>query len=90
MAEEIKLVYHGSRAEGLWIKEILEEEGIGSVLRDTLASSMKAGWADGYPEDSVKIFVESYNYEQAKEILEEYFKNRKPLDTSDDHGENED
>lgn len=87
MTDDIKLVYHGSRAEGLWVKEILEEEEIGSVLKDTLTSSMQAGWADGYPEDAVKIFVEEFNYEKAKAILEEYFAKRKPLEYSGDNDE---
>lgn len=76
MADDIKIVYKGSRAEGLWIKEILEEEGIGAILKDTLSASVQAGWADGYPEDAVRIFVESFNVEKAEQIIEDYFKNR--------------
>lgn len=77
MSEDIKLVYRGSRAEGLWLTEILKEEGIGAILKDTLSSSVQAGWADGYPENAVKIFVESFNYDKGKKIIDTYFKNRK-------------
>lgn len=77
MSEEIQLVYHGSRAEGLWIKEMLEETEIGVIFKDALAESVQAGWADGYPEDAVKIFVETFNFEKANKIIEEYLKNRK-------------
>ena len=80
MTDEIKIVYKGSRVEGLWIKEVLEEEGIGAILKDTLSASIQAGWADGYPEDAARIFVESINFEKAKQIIEEYFENRKSTD----------
>jgi|GEM_PF-313849 len=83
MSEEIKLVYNGSRAEGYWIKEVLKENGIGSILKDTLSSSVQAGWADGSPEDAILIYVENPNYEKAKSILKEYFANRKPLNKDD-------
>ena len=76
MSEEIKIVYKGSRAEGLWIQEVLKEEGIGAILKDTLSSSVQAGWADGYPEDAVRIFVESFNFEKAEQIIKDYFENR--------------
>jgi len=77
MSEDIQIVYRGSRAEGLWIKEMLEEEGIGVIFKDTLAESVQAGWADGYPQDSIRILVESTNFEKAKQVIEDYFKNRK-------------
>jgi len=77
MSEDIQIVYRGSRAEGLWIKEMLEEEKIGVIFKDNLSSSVQAGWADGYPEDAVRIFVEANNFEKAKKVIEDYFKNRK-------------
>lgn len=80
MSDDIKIVYKGSRVEGLWIKEILEEEGIGAIYKDALSSSIQSGWADGYPEDSVRVSVESINYDKAKLIIEKYFKNRKSTD----------
>ncbi|NOX85839.1 MAG: DUF2007 domain-containing protein [Chlorobi bacterium] len=85
MSEEIKLVYTGSRAEGLWVQEILKENGIGSILKDTLSSSVQGGWADGSPEDALLIYVESFNYKKAKSVLDEYFKKRKPLKNDNDN-----
>ncbi len=84
MSEEIQLVYTGSRAEGLWIQEILKENGIGSIVKDTLSSSVQGGWADGSPEDTLLIYVESINYKKAKSILDEYFEKRKPLKNDND------
>lgn len=76
MAEDIKLVYTGSRVESLYLEEILEENGIGVIRRDTLTSSVQAGWADGAPEDAVRIFVSSENKDKAVKILNEYFAER--------------
>jgi hypothetical protein len=76
MSEDIKLVYTGSRVEGMFLRELLEENDIGVIYRDTLSSSVQAGWADGSPEDTVRIFVEPINFEKAKGILKEYFSDR--------------
>lgn len=76
MSDDIKLVYTGSRVEGMFLAELLEENEIGAVYRDTLSSSVQAGWADGAPEDAVRIFVETFNFDKAKKILDEYFASR--------------
>lgn len=76
MADDIKLVYTGSRVESLYLEEILEENDIGVIRRDTLSSSVQAGWADGAPEDAVRLFVSAENEITAKKILEDYFKER--------------
>jgi len=76
MSDEISLVYTGSRVESLFLEEILEENDIGVIRRDTLSESVNAGWADGSPEDAVRLFVETQNLEEAKAILNEYFESR--------------
>jgi len=76
MSEDIKLVYTGSRAEGLFIAELLKENGIGAIYKDRLSASLQAGWADGAPEDAVQVYVETENLEKAKQFLDEYFKSR--------------
>ena len=52
MPEDYKLVYTGSRVESLYLEEILEENGIIAMRRDSLSASVMAGWADGSPEDA--------------------------------------
>ena len=79
MAEDIKKVYTGPKTEAMWVQEILKESGIGSILKDPLQESLKGGWAYAGGE-SVFVFVEEVNIEQAKEILADYFAKRKPLD----------
>lgn len=80
MAEDIKLVYTGSEVEAMYIEEFLKENGIGCIRRDNLRSSIIAGWGHGWPESSNQIFVETYLYEKATKILEEYFSSRNKKD----------
>lgn len=76
MSEDIKLVYTGSRVESLYLEEILNENKIVAIRRDTLSSSVQAGWADGSPEDAARLFVKTEEYNNAKKILDEYFAHR--------------
>lgn len=76
MSEDLKLVYTGSSVESLFLVEILEENGIEVMRKDTLSSSVMAGWADGSPEDTARIFVLTEEYEKAKKVLDEYFASR--------------
>jgi len=76
MSQELTLVYSGPRAEGLFINEMLEEEGIGSMAKDMLESSLKGAWADGSPENNFQIQVDTENAEKAKKLIDEYFRSR--------------
>lgn len=76
MADDLKLIYTGSRVESLFLVEILEENGINVMRRDTLSSSVQAGWADGSPEDAVRLFVAPDMFVKAKKFLDEYFASR--------------
>ena len=76
MSEDIKEVYTGSKAECLWLQEYLKENDIGVISRNILESSMGAGFAQGYPGQSTKLYVEIINFEKAKELLDKYFTER--------------
>ena len=76
MSEDLKLVYSGSRVEAMFLKEVLEENGIGCIFKDILAASIQAGWAEGTSTAGARLFVESFNEEKAKNLLEEYFQSR--------------
>ncbi len=76
MSDDIKLIYTGSRVESLFLEEMLEDNGIGVIRRDTLTSSVQAGWADGSPEDAVRMFVDPHNLEKARKVLDDYFASR--------------
>ena len=76
MSDDLKLIYTGSRVESLFLVEILEDNGIEVMRKDTLAASVMAGWADGSPEDAVRLLVLTEDYEKAKKVLDEYFASR--------------
>ncbi len=76
MTDELSLVYTGSRVEGLYLEELLKENGVGCIRKDTLEESIGAGWAQGSPSDAVKIFVETFNFVKAKKLLDDYFASR--------------
>ncbi len=76
MSEDIKKVYVGTEVEGLFIKEMLQESGIEIMMKDAFQSSIQAGWADGLPGDSVRIFVKIEMYDKAKKLIDEYFAQR--------------
>ena len=76
MPEKLKLVYAGSRIEALFLKELLQENGIGSLMKKTFESSSRAGWAEGPTQDDAMLYVEPYNEEKAKAFLDEYFQSR--------------
>jgi hypothetical protein len=82
MARDIVKVYTGPRTEALWVQEILKENQIGSLLKDPLQESLKAGWAYA-AGDAVFVFVESENEQEAKEIIADYFTNRSPVSDDD-------
>ncbi|MFK5856115.1 MAG: DUF2007 domain-containing protein [Bacteroidota bacterium] len=76
LSDELKRVFVGSKVEGLFLKEMLKESGIGYMEREAFQSSIQAGWADGLPEDTIRLFVDADNYDKAKKLIDEYFAER--------------
>lgn len=70
--EDLNLVYTGSNLDANYIKAILEDNGIGALVRDTLSESLRAGWVSGAQEDSSRVFVSEEHLEQAKKLVKEY------------------
>lgn len=76
MNSELENVYTGSIVEAKYLVELLNENNIGSILRDSLSESVVAGWGSGSPEDAVTISVELIHLEEATKIIQDYFKSR--------------
>ncbi|MBW7846808.1 MAG: DUF2007 domain-containing protein [Bacteroidales bacterium] len=76
MSQDLVQVYTGSIVEANFIKEILAENNISSILRDTLEESVIAGWGSGSPEDSALIFVENAFAEKATQVINDYMASR--------------
>lgn len=72
--DDLKLVFTGSVLDAKYLKSVLEENGIGALVRDTLDESLSAGWVSGSQEDSGLVFVSEEHFEKAKKIADEYRK----------------
>lgn len=73
MSEDLVRVYTGSIVEATYLKEMLLENGIGCILRNTLNESLMAGWGSGSPENAVLLFVEANLAEEAEKLISQYF-----------------
>jgi len=74
--EGLKCVFTGSVLEADYIKSVLEESGIGAMVRNTMGESLVAGWVSGGPEDSGLVYVTEGHEMEAKKLIEEYLKNK--------------
>jgi hypothetical protein len=68
----IKRIFTGSPVEARYICELMDEAGIGVMLRNTLNESLIAGWASGSPEDAVRVFVADHDFDKAMKIVDDY------------------
>lgn len=71
----MKLVelYDGTLFECQMIKNLLENDGIESFLKDEIIGSRSLGWKPG---GGVKVIVSEMDYENAKKIADGYEKSR--------------
>jgi hypothetical protein len=74
--DDLKNVFTGSVLEADFIKSMLEENGIGAMVRNTLGESLVAGWASGAPDDAGLVYVIENHEEQAKKLIEEYYNSK--------------
>jgi len=74
--DSLKNVFTGSVLEANFIKSLLEESGIGAMVRNTMGESIVAGWVSGGPEDSGIVYVIENHEEEAKKIIEEYLSSK--------------
>ena len=74
--DDLKNVFTGSVIEADFIRSLLEESGIGAMIRNTMGESIVAGWVSGGPEDAGLVYVIENHEEEAKRIIEEYLKSK--------------
>jgi hypothetical protein len=68
----LKNVFTGSYMEASFIQSLLEENGIGAMVHNTLGEIIKFG----SPENAGLVFVTESHEKEAKEIIEEYLKSK--------------
>jgi hypothetical protein len=69
-------VFTGSVLEAEYIKTLLEESGIGAMVRNTMGESLVAGWVSGGQEDSGLVYVTDSHELEARKIIEEYLNSK--------------
>ncbi len=74
--EGLKLVFTGSLIEAEFIKSLLEENGIGAMVRNTMGESLVAGWVSGGPEDAGLVYVTENHEKESKQLVEEYIRTK--------------
>jgi len=72
----LKDVFTGSMVEANFIKSILDENQIGSIIRDSISESVGAGWGSGSPESSSQIFVDESHEIEAKRLIAEFLNSK--------------
>lgn len=74
---DIKHLYTGTEINVNVLKEILDENKIGSLVKNDMKSGLTAGFGGGYMEAEASIYVTIDNLDAAKVILVEFLKSIK-------------
>ena len=69
-------VFSGSTIDASFIKNHLEENGVGTIIRNKQDESILAGWADPNGLVGSQIFVTANDYEKAEKLVREYMESR--------------
>lgn len=70
--EEFKRVYTGSEVNVQYLKNLLEEAGIRTRVRNDFDSGLRAGFGGGLP-GQVQLFAISSHYDEALKISQTTF-----------------
>ena len=69
-------LYDGSLFECQMLKNLFENAGIESYLKDELIGTRSPGWRPG---GGVKIMISDINYEKAKPVVTEFERTKKGI-----------
>ena len=70
--DDYKRVYTGSEVNVQYLEDLLQQEDIGTRVRNDFDSGLRAGFGGGLP-GQVQLFVLSEQYEKAKAIVDATF-----------------
>jgi len=72
--EDLVLLYTGTEINTKVLKEILEDNQIGSLIRNDMKSGLTAGFGGGYMEAEARLYVAEKNLEAAQKLLDQFLK----------------
>ncbi|PLX22675.1 MAG: DUF2007 domain-containing protein [Marinilabiliales bacterium] len=70
--EDLAFLYSGTEINAKILKEILEDNDIGSLIKNDMKSGLTAGFGGGYAEAEASLFVAEKNLEKAKTLLKQF------------------
>lgn len=70
--QDIYEVFSGSTVDASFVKQHLEANGIGVIVKNKHDESIMAGWADPNAIVGSQIFVSADNFEKAEKLVREY------------------
>jgi len=70
--EDLTILYTGSEINTNVLKEILEDNQIGCLIKNDMHSGLSAGFGGGYMEAEASLYVADKNMEKAKIILDQF------------------
>ncbi len=73
--KDIKQLHSASVFEIEPLRELLEDNGISSMVRDEFSEGVNAGFVSGV-SDEIDLYVLSTDYAAAKKLLDEFLKAR--------------
>ncbi len=72
--EDIVLLYTGTEINANVLKEILEDNQVGALIKNSLKSGLTAGFGGGYAEAEAQLFVTEKHLDKAKKLLDDFLK----------------
>lgn len=71
--EDYVSVFSGSVVEADQIHEYLEENNIGSLLRNHMQENLSAGWVVSDAEHAAEVFVAKEDEEEARKMVKDIY-----------------
>jgi len=74
--QDIYEVFSGSTVDASFIKHHLEDNGVGTIIKNKMDESIMAGWVDPNAMIGTQIYVLAENFEKAERLVREYMDSR--------------
>jgi hypothetical protein len=71
------VIYSGTNWQAGMVKSLLENAEIEAFLKDEIMGTLNPWWTAPGGAGSVSVFVSKLNYDNAKQIVDEFEKNQK-------------
>lgn len=70
--DDLVLLYTGTEINAKVLKDILEDNKIGAMIKNDMKSGLSAGFGGGYMETAANLYVAEKNLEKAQKLLNQF------------------